>query len=108
MTCVRRLLRSCTLRPLGRGTVPPWSRVEPASAQQSENAPNSKLRLASPRHGARPDTVLRAFDRGMNFFFVTADMHWPYYEGMRQGQRRARRRAGIALLLGHKTESHSA
>ena len=41
-----------------------------------------------------PDTVLAAFDAGINFFFVTADMHWPLYEGLRQGLSRlfARRR----------------
>ncbi|MFO0742345.1 MAG: hypothetical protein U0270_41105 [Labilithrix sp.] len=26
-----------------------------------------------------------AFDAGINFFFVTADMHWPFYEGVRRG-----------------------
>lgn len=32
-----------------------------------------------------PDTVLAAYDAGINFFFFTADMHWPYYEATRQG-----------------------
>jgi hypothetical protein len=32
-----------------------------------------------------PDTILAAFDAGINFFFVTADMHWPWYEGTRRG-----------------------
>ena len=32
-----------------------------------------------------PDAVLRAFDLGINFFFLTADMHWPVYEPLRQG-----------------------
>lgn len=32
-----------------------------------------------------PDTVLAAYDAGINFFFVSADMHWPYYETLRQG-----------------------
>ncbi len=32
-----------------------------------------------------PRVVPAAFDAGINFFFVTADMHWPYYEGLRQG-----------------------
>jgi hypothetical protein len=31
------------------------------------------------------DTVLAAFDAGINFFFVTADLHWPLYEHLRQG-----------------------
>jgi aryl-alcohol dehydrogenase-like predicted oxidoreductase len=34
---------------------------------------------------ADPQVVVEAFDRGVNFFFVTADMHWPLYEGMRRG-----------------------
>jgi hypothetical protein len=32
-----------------------------------------------------PDTVLEAFDAGINFFFVSADLHWPLYEGVRRG-----------------------
>jgi hypothetical protein len=32
-----------------------------------------------------PRTVSHAFDRGINFFFVTADMHWPAYEATRRG-----------------------
>jgi aryl-alcohol dehydrogenase-like predicted oxidoreductase len=32
-----------------------------------------------------PETVVEAFDAGINFFFLTADMHWPYYEGLRKG-----------------------
>src|SRR5262249_31346387 len=34
-----------------------------------------------------PETVEAAFDAGVNFFFVTADMHWPLYEATRQGLR---------------------
>jgi hypothetical protein len=34
-----------------------------------------------------PETVEAAFDAGINFFFVTADMHWPLYEATRQGLR---------------------
>jgi hypothetical protein len=34
-----------------------------------------------------PDTVPAAFEAGINFFFVTADMHWPLYEGTRRGLR---------------------
>ena len=30
-------------------------------------------------------TVLAAFDAGINFFFVTADLHWPLYEPLRRG-----------------------
>lgn len=32
-----------------------------------------------------PDAVRCAFESGINFFFVTADMHWPYYEELRRG-----------------------
>jgi hypothetical protein len=32
-----------------------------------------------------PETVGAAFDSGINFFFVTADMHWPLYAATRQG-----------------------
>lgn len=32
-----------------------------------------------------PATVPAAFDAGINFFFLTSDMHWPYYEGLRRG-----------------------
>lgn len=34
---------------------------------------------------ADPHTVIAAYDAGINFFFVTADMHWPFYEGVRRG-----------------------
>ncbi|HWO19916.1 MAG TPA: hypothetical protein VNO30_14115 [Kofleriaceae bacterium] len=32
-----------------------------------------------------PETVPAAFEAGINFFFVTADMHWPLYEQTRRG-----------------------
>ncbi|MBI2901009.1 MAG: hypothetical protein HYY17_12560 [Planctomycetes bacterium] len=32
-----------------------------------------------------PETVCAAYDAGINFFFLSADMHWPLYEGMRRG-----------------------
>lgn len=32
-----------------------------------------------------PETIPAAFEAGVNFFFVTADMHWPAYEAMRRG-----------------------
>jgi hypothetical protein len=35
-----------------------------------------------------PDTVLAAYDRGVNFFFVTADLHWPRYQPLRVGLER--------------------
>jgi aryl-alcohol dehydrogenase-like predicted oxidoreductase len=32
-----------------------------------------------------PETIPAAFEAGINFFFVTADMHWPLYEPTRRG-----------------------
>lgn len=32
-----------------------------------------------------PGLVLDAFEAGINFFFLTTDMHWPFYEELRQG-----------------------
>src|SRR5215470_7901783 len=32
-----------------------------------------------------PKMISAAFDAGINFFFLTADMHWPYYEQNRIG-----------------------
>ena len=43
-----------------------------------------------------PDVVLAAFDAGINFFFVTADMHWPLYEPLRVGLARLLRRRGVS------------
>lgn len=34
-----------------------------------------------------PDIVPAAFDAGINFFFLTADLHWPLYEQLRLGLR---------------------
>lgn len=47
----------------------------------------SGLRVSPICLGATPaaDTVLAAFDAGVNFFFVSADLHWPVYEGTRRG-----------------------
>ena len=35
-----------------------------------------------------PDTVLAAYEAGLNFFFLSADLHWPLYEHTREGLRR--------------------
>jgi hypothetical protein len=32
-----------------------------------------------------PNVICEAFDAGINFFFVTADMHWPLYRHTRNG-----------------------
>ena len=34
-----------------------------------------------------PEAVHRAFELGINFFFVSVDMHWPLYDGLRRGLR---------------------
>ena len=41
-----------------------------------------------------PDTVAAAFDLGVNFFFLTADLHWPLYEDTRRGLERLLDRGG--------------
>jgi hypothetical protein len=33
----------------------------------------------------KPETVSAAYEAGINFFFITADLHWPLYEGVRRG-----------------------
>lgn len=37
---------------------------------------------------ADPETICVAYDHGINFFFVTCDLHWTMYEGSREGLRR--------------------
>lgn len=32
-----------------------------------------------------PEIIPAAFDAGINFFFLTADLHWPLYDGLRKG-----------------------
>jgi hypothetical protein len=34
---------------------------------------------------SEPAAVSAAFDAGINFFFITADMHWPIYQPLRRG-----------------------
>lgn len=41
-----------------------------------------------------PETVLAAYEMGINFFFVTADLHWPLYEGVREGLRQLFKKKG--------------
>jgi hypothetical protein len=41
-----------------------------------------------------PAAVSAAFDAGINFFFISADMHWPLYEPLRQGLKDLLRRGG--------------
>jgi hypothetical protein len=38
--------------------------------------------------GNDPAIVADAYDAGINFFFVSVDLHWPLYESIREGLRR--------------------
>jgi hypothetical protein len=75
------------------------------SAEERTPAPSPPVRAKLPRLGDRrrvgevavavspvclgvvgdPRVVPAAFDAGIIFFFVTADMHWPHYEALRRG-----------------------
>ncbi len=44
-----------------------------------------------------PDTLEAAFAEGINFFFVSVDMHWPCYEATRRGLARL-------IELGHRDD----
>ena len=70
-----------------------------ADAVARTTLPGLADRLALGRGGLRvspcclgmvedPATIAAAFDLGVNFFFVTADMHWPLYEATRRGLER--------------------
>ena len=32
-----------------------------------------------------PEIIPEAYDRGVNFFFISGDLHWPLYDGVRKG-----------------------
>jgi hypothetical protein len=68
-------------------------RTEPAAPRGLPRL-TDRYRLAASAPGVSPICVGRvgapgiipaAFDAGVNFFFVTADMHWPIYEATRRG-----------------------
>src|SRR5581483_4876061 len=42
-----------------------------------------------------PRTLEAAFEAGINFFFVTGDLHWPRYELARRGLRALLSRPGV-------------
>ena len=78
----------------------------PALADRLE-LPHSRLRVSRCCLGlvASPEIVLAAYEAGINFFFLTADMHWPLYEPAREGLRRllrsdpgARERIVVAVV----------
>jgi hypothetical protein len=56
---------------------------------------NGKLKVSPLCLGAvaDPRAIPHAFDLGINFFFLTADMHWPLYQASRRG---------LAALLSRK------
>jgi predicted aldo/keto reductase-like oxidoreductase len=90
-----------------------------------QNLPHFEDRLALGPHGLRvgpfcighvgsPDTIEAAFEAGINFFFISSDLHWPWYEGTRQGVRQLLKRrpasrdqivvAGVSYLMAPLTE----
>ena len=44
---------------------------------------------------ASPNVVHAAWEADINFFFVTADMHWPMYEPLRKGLRALFKKPGV-------------
>ena len=51
-----------------------------------------------------PEMVVAAFDMGVNFFFLSADLHWSLYEGVRRGlellmERRSSARAELVVAV---------
>src|SRR4051812_44954555 len=42
----------------------------------------------------RPEMIPAAYDAGINFFFVSCDLHWPLYEAWRCGMRMLLSRGG--------------
>ena len=66
------------------------------TASRRDRLPQARDRLELGRRGLvvspvcvgmtrDPRTIPAAFEAGVNFFFVTADMHWPLYEATRRG-----------------------
>ena len=67
-----------------------------ALSTQRQQLPKPAARLPLGRSGlmvspiclgmtASADSVVAAYEAGVNFFFVTADLHWPLYDGVRKG-----------------------
>lgn len=44
---------------------------------------------------ATPNVVHAAWEAGINFFFLTADMHWPMYEPLRRGLKSLFKKPGV-------------
>lgn len=83
----------------------------PPDRARSSGAAKTKLPLLKDRlelgtHGLRvspfcqgmtagePDLICAAFDAGINFFFVSSDLHWPLYDTVRVGLDRLLARGG--------------
>jgi hypothetical protein len=60
---------------------------------------------------AEPEAVLAAYDAGINLFFVTADMHWPFYAPLRRGLEMLFERGGdvrdrvVVIAVSYVTQS---
>src|SRR5262249_54173877 len=69
------------MRPHGlrEGRLPRLTERRPLGAAKLEVSPFCLGIVSDPK------IVCEAFDAGINFFFVTADMHWPLYDGLRRG-----------------------
>ncbi|MHB8873942.1 MAG: T3SS effector HopA1 family protein [Myxococcaceae bacterium] len=79
--------------PTGQGVGSP---AMPRAARKKRQLPALSARLPLGAGGLKvspfclgmvdsPDAVPAAFDAGINFFFLSADMHWPLYEATRRG-----------------------
>ena len=55
----------------------------------------SPICLGAGRAGGDPRAIPAAFDAGINFFFLTADLHWPHYEASRRGLELLFQRRGV-------------
>src|SRR5215471_3945423 len=56
-----------------------------------------------------PKTISAAFEAGINFFFLTADMHWPAYDASRRGlkqllSKRGRRDRVVVAVASYATQ----
>src|SRR5712671_7365 len=65
------------------------SMVRKTLPQATDRIPlgNTGLRVSPVCMGmtGSPETVIAAYEAGVNFFFVTGDLHWPLYDGVRKG-----------------------
>jgi len=82
----------------GGGSLEPHGGTEGPSIESISRSvlpkPDDRLRLGKSGKAVSPvclgrvsseETVLRAYEAGINFFFLSADLHWPVYEQLRRG-----------------------